>query len=299
VGDWVEVLYEYGPGTCSDGGVGTVAAIETTEEGKIYCTVGYVLDKRIETGIDSSRITVTITSMPYKDTTPTKRARREPVVIVEEEDVSRKVVPPDRTPLQWLEYGLKSRTHEKRGWLRDKLLFYDLMEPNREALWKRILSDYKCQLAAIEGMRLALGDNFKDPRDHKGHSGEGGKFVSTKKESQRDIPKNMWTIPYLLHAYDVKRSNFQNKRRDDKKGKAAVIKKRGGMSKGECVITNRAAAKRVYSPKFFFSRTKALALTVPRLKPEFYNDPTIPILRCPEWQQYMIRVMTLARFEPI
>jgi hypothetical protein len=165
VGDWVEVLYEYGPGICSDGGVGTVASIETTEDGKNYCTVIYVLDKRIETGIDSSRVTVTI--MPYKDTTSTKRARREPVVIVEEEDLSRKVVPPDRTPLQWLEYGLKSRTHEKRGWLRDKLLLYDLMEPNREALWKRILSDYKCQLAAIEGMCLALGDNFKDPRDFK------------------------------------------------------------------------------------------------------------------------------------
>ncbi len=84
------------------------------------------------------------------------------------------------------------------------------MEPHREALWKRILSDYKCQLAAIEGMRLALGDNFNDPRDYKGQSGEGGNFVSTKKESQRDIPKNMWTIPVLLHAYDVKRSNFQN-----------------------------------------------------------------------------------------
>ncbi len=109
MGEWVEVLYEYGPGICSDGGVGTVSSIMTTEEGKIYCTVGYVLDKRIETGIDSSRITVTI--MPYKDTTSTKRARHEPVVIVEEEDLSRKVVPPDRTPLQWLEYGLKSQTH--------------------------------------------------------------------------------------------------------------------------------------------------------------------------------------------
>ena len=51
-----------------------------------------------------------------------------------------------------------------------------------------------------------------------------------------------------------------------------MIKKRGGTNKGECVITNRAAAKRVYSPKFFFSRTKALALTVPHLKPEFQND---------------------------
>jgi hypothetical protein len=105
------------------------------------------------------------------------------------------------------------------------------MEPNPEALWKRILSDYKCQLAAIEEMRVALGDNFKDPRDYKGQSGEGGKFVSTKKESQRDIPKNMWTIPFLLHAYDVKRSNFQNKRRDDKKGKAAVMGKRGRTNK--------------------------------------------------------------------
>jgi hypothetical protein len=270
----------------------------TTEEGKIYCTVGYVLDKRIETDIDSSRITVTI--MPYKDTTSTKRARREPVVIVGEKDLSRKIVPPDRTPLQWLEYGLKSRNHEKRGWLRGKLLFYDLMEPNPEALWKRILSDYKCQLAAIiEGMRLALGDTFIDPRYHKGHSGEGGKFVSTKKESQRDILKNMWTIPFLLHAYDVKRSNFQNKRRDDKKGICLLmdqVKKRGGRNKGECVITNRAAARRVYSPKFFFSRTKALALTVPQLKPEFDNDPTIAIFRCPEWQQYMIRVMTQPRF---
>ena len=275
--------------------MGTIAAIETTHEGKIYCTVGYVLDKRIETGIDASRITVTI--MPYKDKTSTKRARHEPVKIVDEEDVSRLVVTPDRTPLQWLEYGLKSRTHEKRGWLREKLLSYDLMEPNREALWKRILSDYKCQLAAIEGMRLALGENFTDPRDYKGHSGAGGKFVSRKKESQQDIPKNMWTIPYLLHAYDVKRSNFQNKRRADKKGKAVVIQKQGGFNRGDCVITNRAAAKRVYSPKFFFSRTKALASTVPELKPEFRNDPTIPIFRCPEWRQYMIRVMNLSHFE--
>jgi hypothetical protein len=171
------------------------------------------------------------------------------------------------------------------------------MEANREALWKRILSDYKCQLAAIEGMRLALGDKFIDPRDYKGVIGEGGKFVSTKKESQQDIPKNMWTIPFLLHAYDVKRSNFQNKKRADKKGKAVVVQKQGGFNRGDCVITNRAAAKRVYSPKFFFSRTKALASTVPELKPEFRNDPTVPIFRSPEWRQYMIRVIYQSHFD--
>jgi hypothetical protein len=134
--------------------------------------------------------------------------------------------------LEWLEYGLKSRTHEKIGWLKDKLLEYDLMEANDEGLWKRVISDYKCQLAAIEGMRLALGTKFTDPRDYKGIAGTDGKFITGKKESQCDIPKNMWTIPYLLHAYDVKRSNFQNKRRDDKKGFNVLT---GGFSEKSAV----------------------------------------------------------------
>jgi hypothetical protein len=65
---------------------------------------------------------------------------------------------------------LKSRTHEKRGWLRDKLLEYDQIEGNEEASWKRVISHYKCQLSAVEGMRLALGVKFKDPREYKGIS---------------------------------------------------------------------------------------------------------------------------------
>jgi hypothetical protein len=61
----VEVLYDYAPGTCSDGGVGTIMAIDEDAEGKQSCRVSYVLDKRIETGIALKRITVTM--MPYKD----------------------------------------------------------------------------------------------------------------------------------------------------------------------------------------------------------------------------------------
>ena len=157
--------------------------------------------------------------MPYKDITSGARDKRNAASQFESVELmpDRQRNIPERTPLEWLEYGLKSRTHEKIGWLKDKLLEYDLMEANDEGLWKRVISDYKCQLAAIEGMRLALGTKFTDPRDYKGIAGTDGKFISEKKESQRDIPKNMWTIPYLLHAYDVKRSNFQNKRRDDKK----------------------------------------------------------------------------------
>jgi hypothetical protein len=189
VGDWVEVLYDYAPGTCSDGGVGEIFAIDEDEEGNKSCRVAYVLDKRIETDIDVNCITVTV--MPYKDTTTTNRTRREPDISSANILPDRAVAVPDKTPLQWLESGLKSRSHEKRGWLKDKLIKHGLLEATDEALWQRVISDYKCQLSAIEGMRLALGPRFNDPRDHKGDQGKGGKFVSLKKESQADVPKNM------------------------------------------------------------------------------------------------------------
>jgi hypothetical protein len=56
VGDYVEVLYEYAPGTCSDGGVGSVMAIHKDYDRRLSLTVSYVLDSRIETRIDESRI---------------------------------------------------------------------------------------------------------------------------------------------------------------------------------------------------------------------------------------------------
>jgi hypothetical protein len=81
--------------------------------------------------------------MSFTDTTSSKRARRDCESAVVEELPSRNRDPPDRTPLQWLEPGLKSRTQEKRGWLKDTLLEHDLMEATPEALWKRVISDYK------------------------------------------------------------------------------------------------------------------------------------------------------------
>jgi hypothetical protein len=294
VGDYVEVLYEYAPGTCSDGGVGVIAAIHEDEGGKKTVTVGYVLDKRIEKGIDVSRITVTM--MPFKDTTTSARNQRAGNI-----DASSAVLMPDRvrvvperSPLEWLEYGLKSRTHEKRGWLKEKLLQYQLMEGSTEALWKRVISDYKCQLSGIEGMKLALGKTFVDPREYKGIAGEKGIFVSGKKDSQVGVPKNMWTIPYLLHAYDVKRSNFQNKRRADKKGAnklTGASANRIQYNKGDCVISNRAASRRKYTAKYFYSRAKALnPATVP-----IYKNPTLHedgLCRTREWNSFTFRVMS-------
>jgi hypothetical protein len=101
------------------------------------------------------------------------RIRRELDVSASNILPERTISAPDKTPLQWLESGLKSRTHEKRGWLKEKLLKHGLMEPSNEALWQRVMSDYKCQLSAIESMRLALGTSFNDPRDYKGNQGDG------------------------------------------------------------------------------------------------------------------------------
>jgi hypothetical protein len=83
---------------------------------------------------------------------------------------------------------------------------------SKEALWKRIISDYKCQLAAIEGMQYTMGKEFKDPRETRGVQGGGGKFVSLKKDSQLDVPKNMWTIPYLLRSICIRRETVDLQR---------------------------------------------------------------------------------------
>ncbi len=152
------------------------------------------------------------------------------------------------------------------------------------------MPDHKCQLAAIEGMKMAMGDNFVDPREHKGNNGEKGKFVTKKTESQLDVPKQVWTIPYLLYAYDVKRSNFHNKRKADKNGVTNLtegIEKQIQFNKGDCVITNRVASRRHYNARYFFSRLKALAGTIPVFKDDAMNYPNteVPCFRRPEWRQ--------------
>ncbi len=50
VGDWVDVDYEYLPGTCSDGGIGVITSLinlsddpAVREPDKLYATVKYVI----------------------------------------------------------------------------------------------------------------------------------------------------------------------------------------------------------------------------------------------------------------
>jgi hypothetical protein len=166
------------------------------------------------------------------------------------------------------------------------------MEATDEALRKQVLSDYKCQLAGIEGRWLALGANFKDPRETKGHNDEFEKFVSLKKDSQLEIPKNIWTIPYLLHAYGVKRSKFQNKRKADKKGATTLTRElnlnRVQFNKGDCVITSRGASRRKYNARYFFSLALTIPLPIRDHVPNRNEDEQL--YRRKEWQLYSTRV---------
>ncbi len=102
----------------------------------------------------------------------------------------------------------------------------------------------------------------------------------------------MWTIPFLLYAYDVKRSNFQNKRRDDKRGVTVLtggLAKRVQYNKGDCVITNRVASKRKYTAKYFYSRAISLnPETIPVFKnPALHEDG---LCRTREWNSFTLRV---------
>ncbi len=105
VGDYVEVLCEYAPGTCSDGGIGYIMNMDNGEEGIVYSTVSYVLDSTIETRIKSKRITVT--PMPYKDSSCTTRSKNVVAAASEVELMPDRVYAvPVRSPLEWLKHGL-------------------------------------------------------------------------------------------------------------------------------------------------------------------------------------------------
>ena len=216
VGEWVEILHEYAQGVCSDGGVGCIVAMheatdpddtEPSLDNAKKIDVKYLLDGRTEKYINLARITVIPMPFVTRDGTTLRSRNVEPSV-----DQSASVAPDGlqpKTPLMWMKGGLKTRKYERKGWLKDMLLEEWEITGEKNSLWRRVLSDYKCQLSGIEGMKCVMGDVFVDPHKHIGTPGVAGDFVSKKRPSQIGVPKNPWTIPYLLRAYDVPRTSFK------------------------------------------------------------------------------------------
>jgi hypothetical protein len=124
--------------------------------------------------------------MPYKEAVPTLRPRKQPKLI----DVYQKPSP-NRSRIEWLEYGLQTRKHETNGLLKNESITHNLLLDTKAAIWARVLSDFACLQAAREGMDKALGAKYVDPREHKGVQGKqsGGKFVSLKKGKPNWSPK--------------------------------------------------------------------------------------------------------------
>jgi hypothetical protein len=95
------------------------------------------------------------------------------------------------------------------------------MKPDdKSELWARVVSDYKCQLSCLEGMKEVLGDKFVDPRDYKGTRGKdtGGRFISTKSKRQKGVPLKVYTISYLMWAYNVNKFSFKRRLKSEKLG---------------------------------------------------------------------------------
>jgi hypothetical protein len=97
VGDWVEVMYDYLPGTCSDGGIGVITRLIATDTGpgtvsSLFATVQYVLDNRQEHGVAMDRLT--IIPMPFKTSEVKLQAPKNFEKLVEK-----------HTPLGWLKWG--------------------------------------------------------------------------------------------------------------------------------------------------------------------------------------------------
>jgi hypothetical protein len=195
---------------------------------------------------------VTVIPMPYKEKDNHGLRPRIEASAPDTGRVLHKPTPRDLSPLGWLQLGKASRMHEKRGWLRKLLIHEGLLVPEDGPLWTRILSDYKFVLGTIEGMKIALGSKFVDPRDHKGIQGpHDHKFISQKTNAQKDVPKNEFTQPYLFYAYDVSRTTFQNRVKNEKLGKCSSSEARPSVYKGATAIDNRALAKMKFTPRFF------------------------------------------------
>ena len=206
VGDWVFATEDMSPGMNSEGGYGCVTAgnfkEKTGDQEPVLANVDvhWLISNRHERHVCLDRLTVV--AMPYKDAKPSLRARKEP----KSQQVVTKLPPPLRTQIEWLEFGVQTRKHERKGWLKEELVEkHKLIPDTKAALWSRILADYACTEVAREGMRKVLGDKYVDPREYKGVQGKetGGRFMSLKKESQIGIPKNIWTLGFLMYAYDV------------------------------------------------------------------------------------------------
>ena len=98
----------------------------------------------------------------------------------------------------WLKYGLTSKRHATRGWLKKLLVQHNLLADGNDAIWIRVMSDYQCQLVAMEVMRSIQGSDYKDTRLVTEHGVFKGKEDGRYQKKKAGILTGVFTVPYLL-----------------------------------------------------------------------------------------------------
>jgi hypothetical protein len=132
-------------------------------------------------------------------------------------------------------------------------------------------------------MKEVLGDKFVDPRDYKGTRGKdtGGRFISTKSKRQKGVPLNVYTIPYLMWAYNVNKCSFKRRLKNEKMGiKIKADNTDSPVNKGLSVIESRELALERFNPKFFYAHEQAMMM----------RNPTCADQRVPDWNKYKYRI---------
>lgn len=160
----------------------------------------------------------------------------------------------------WLKYGLTGKRHATRGWLKKLLVQQNLLVDGNDAIWMRVMSDYQCQLVAMEVMRSIQGSDYKDPRLVTEHGVFKGKEDGRYQKKKTGIPTGVFTVPYLIYAYDVSETSFKRKRKELKEGKLCIpVAEHATHHSGTSVINNSQLCKERYNARYFFVRNKVLS----------------------------------------
>ena len=123
-----------------------------------------------------------------------------------------------------------------------------VLDGQKEGIQARFWSDYKAQELFMQGMQACMGDEF-DPRVSKQEREANGDFGKNK----NDVPQNILTVKYILHAYDISYTTFKRMKKADKdlpKTKAAH------PSKGQSIFDSKTFAQKWYSPYRIYIRLK-------------------------------------------
>ena len=87
-----------------------------------------------------------------------------------------------------------------------------------------------------------------------------GKRTVVIKKKKAGIPTGIFTVPYLIYAYDVSETSFKRKRKELKEGKLCIpVAEHATHHRGISVINNSQLCKERYNARYFFVRNKVLS----------------------------------------